>query len=163
MRRSLSFVATVLLAVNHQPAPRKAIEIGAPLPVVITAPLTEPLSLPEALQPAQTMEPVFYTPTGANDPQCLSWMSQAGITDTTTAQLLINGESGCNPHAVNAASVACGIAQEVPCGKSGCSLDDAVCQLRWMQTYVIARYGSWGAAWAFWLAPTLPPYNQHWY
>lgn len=80
---------------------------------------------------------------------CSDWMAQAGITDTANATWLINKESGCNSHAINSSSGACGIAQELPCGKSGCSLGDSVCQLRWMQSYVSARYGSWGNAVAF--------------
>lgn len=80
---------------------------------------------------------------------CADWMAQAGVTDVANATWLINKESGCNPSAINSSSGACGIAQELPCGKSGCSLGDGVCQIRWMQSYVLSRYGSWGAAVAF--------------
>lgn len=80
---------------------------------------------------------------------CASWMAQAGITDIANATWLINKESGCNPNAINVSSNACGIAQELPCGKSGCGLGNAVCQMRWMQSYVFSRYGSWASAVAF--------------
>jgi hypothetical protein len=77
---------------------------------------------------------------------CSELMSQAGVTDTLYASILIDKESNCNPYAVNASSGACGIAQELPCGKSGCKWGDAVCQVKWMQSYVFNRYGSWEKA-----------------
>ncbi len=80
---------------------------------------------------------------------CSEWLAQAGVSDVANATWLINKESGCNPNAVNRSSGACGIAQELPCGKSGCSLGDGACQIRWMQQYVNARYGSWAGAVAF--------------
>jgi len=80
---------------------------------------------------------------------CADWIAGAGITDVANANELIRRESGCNPYAVNKSSGACGVAQELPCGKSGCSLDDGACQVRWMNSYVANRYGSWSAAVAF--------------
>lgn len=80
---------------------------------------------------------------------CADWIAAAGIKDVGNAQELINRESGCNPNAVNPSSGACGVAQELPCGKSGCSLGDGACQVRWMNSYVLGRYGSWAAAVGF--------------
>lgn len=80
---------------------------------------------------------------------CSSWLSAAGVSDIASAQRLIAKESGCNPNARNSSSGACGVAQELPCGKSGCSLGDGACQVRWMNSYVLSRYGSWSAALAF--------------
>ena len=80
---------------------------------------------------------------------CSDWMAQAGVTDIVNATWLINKESGCDPYAVNPTSGACGIAQELECGKSGCGLGNPVCQIRWMQSYVMSRYGSWSAAVSF--------------
>lgn len=77
---------------------------------------------------------------------CSEWISSAGITDIANAWELIRRESGCNPNIVNKISGACGVAQELPCGKSGCSLGDGACQVRWMNTYVHNRYGSWSGA-----------------
>lgn len=87
---------------------------------------------------------------------CADWIAQAGISDVASAQELIRRESGCNPNAVNRSSGACGIAQELPCGKSGCSLGDGACQIRWMNSYVLGRYKSWANAIAW--------HNSHnWY
>lgn len=80
---------------------------------------------------------------------CATWIQQAGISDTANAIELIRRESNCNPNAVNSSSGACGVAQELPCGKSGCSLGDGACQVRWMNSYVQGRYGSWANAVAF--------------
>lgn len=80
---------------------------------------------------------------------CSTWLAAAGVSDIGSATRLIAKESGCNPFAVNSSSGACGVAQELPCGKSGCGLGNGACQVRWMNSYVLARYGSWSAALAF--------------
>ena len=87
---------------------------------------------------------------------CEQWIAQAGVSDLASARELIRRESGCNPNAVNRSSGACGIAQELPCGKSGCGLGNPVCQIKWMQNYVNARYGGWANAIAWHNA-------HHWY
>lgn len=87
---------------------------------------------------------------------CAEWISAAGIGDVANAAELIRRESGCNPNAMNRSSGACGVAQELPCGKSGCSLGDGACQVKWMNRYVLGRYGSWANAVAW--------HNSHnWY
>lgn len=82
---------------------------------------------------------------------CADWMTQAGVTDFALASELIRRESGCRTTALNPDSGACGIAQELPCNKSGCGGvgGDPVCQIRWMQNYVNGRYGGWAQAIAF--------------
>ena len=80
---------------------------------------------------------------------CSEWLAQAGVTDMANAMELIRRESGCSPMAVNKSSGACGVAQELPCGKSGCNLGDGACQVAWMKRYVEGRYGSWANAIAF--------------
>lgn len=77
---------------------------------------------------------------------CSDWLAQAGVSDIQNAMELIRRESGCNPNAVNPSSGACGVAQELPCGKSGCSLGDGACQVKWMNSYTLRRYGSWAGA-----------------
>lgn len=89
------------------------------------------------------------TATASASGNCASWIAQAGISDTANAIELIRRESNCNPSAVNSSSGACGVAQELPCGKSGCSLGDGACQVKWMNSYVAQRYGSWANAVSF--------------
>ena len=87
---------------------------------------------------------------------CSDWLTQAGVTDLVSAMTLINRESGCNPYAVNKSSGSCNVAQELPCGKSGCQLGDGACSVKWMNSYVINRYGSWATALAH-------SYQYNWY
>lgn len=77
---------------------------------------------------------------------CADWIASAGISDVINASELIRRESNCNPSVVNPSSGSCGVAQELPCGKSGCSLGDGACQVRWMDSYIKSRYGSWSNA-----------------
>lgn len=85
---------------------------------------------------------------------CSEWMTAAGVTDMANAAELIRRESGCNPNAVNRNSGACGIPQALPCSKLG--TNDPIAQIRWMQNYVISRYGGWAQAVAW--------HNSHnWY
>lgn len=77
---------------------------------------------------------------------CDEWIAGAGITDLSNASYLIGEESGCNPYAVNPSSGACGVGQALPCSKTGCEMGDGACQIRWMNSYVQGRYGSWQAA-----------------
>jgi hypothetical protein len=97
----------------------------------------------QAAQAAVTPQPVAPVAVAGD---CGSWLAAAGVSDTSSAMALIGRESGCNPNAVNPSSGACGVAQELPCGKSGCSLGDGACQVRWMNSYVSGRYGSWANA-----------------
>ena len=59
-------------------------------------------------------------------------------------------ESGCNTASINASSGACGLGQALPCSKLPCTLSDWDCQNSFFVTYAIERYGSTGAAAAFW-------------
>lgn len=103
----------------------------------------------ESLQDAPAPKAVYVPAPVHITGSCAEWIAQAGVTDVANASWLIYKESGCNPNSINRSSGACGIAQELPCGKSGCGLGNAVCQIRWMQSYVISRYGSWSNAVAF--------------
>lgn len=89
-------------------------------------------------------------PTATIPGDCASWMQQAGITDTANAMFIISRESGCNPNARNGSSGACGIGQQLPCGKWPHTWDDPVGGMVDMQNYVIDRYGSWANAVAHW-------------
>lgn len=105
---------------------------------------------------AQRVEKPVKTAVKKPSGTCESWISAAGITDKVSARELIRRESNCNPNAVNPSSGACNVAQELPCGKSGCQLGDGACSVRWMHRYVLQRYGSWSAALRF-------HDRNHWY
>lgn len=78
----------------------------------------------------------------------------AGCGDNFYAQYIYQHESGCNLSAVN--SIGCrGIGQACPGSKLPCAADYA-CQNAWFSNYAMQRYGSWEAAYYFWL-------NNHWW
>lgn len=77
---------------------------------------------------------------------CHDWMVQAGVTDLNNAYTLIMRESGCRPTAHNTSSGAYGIPQSLPASKIAHCGNDPVCQIQWMQNYVVNRYGSWANA-----------------
>lgn len=83
--------------------------------------------------------------------QCKAWATQAGVTLPPAAINLIDKESDCNPNAVNPDSGACGIGQQLPCRKWAHPWNDPIGGLIDMKGYVMDRYGSWEAAWSFWL------------
>ena len=64
-------------------------------------------------------------------------------------------ESGNNPAAVN--SIGCrGLGQACPGSKLPCSNTDYACQDAWFTNYALQRYGSWEAAYNFWV-------SHHWW
>ena len=88
---------------------------------------------------------------GTTSGNCRQWLIDAGVNDLANAVELQSRENGsCNPQLYNqGGSDACGVAQELPCGKSGCGMPpnaDGACQIRWMNSYVLSRYGSWANA-----------------
>lgn len=102
----------------------------------------------EAQRLARAAERASVTQTASAAPSgsCRDWMRQAGISDMVNGYELIMRESSCNPNAVNPSSGACGIAQALPCSKKPGQWNDPVNSMKWMQQYVMARYGSWSAA-----------------
>lgn len=89
---------------------------------------------------------------------CADWMAAAGIPLTNATNTLILKESGCRPTAVNPSSGACGIPQALPCSKISHCGTEPVCQLKWMDSYVKGRYGTWENALSMWYSR-----SPHWY
>jgi hypothetical protein len=82
------------------------------------------------------------------------WLKASGIPEShwPLVDQIVQKESGWNPNAVNASSGACGLGQQLPCGKWAGEWNDPVAALRAMQEYVDGRYGGWQGAWDFWQA-----------
>lgn len=76
------------------------------------------------------------------------WMAAAGIApaDYSAVEILIERESSWNPNAINPSSGACGLVQSLPCSKLSPNWNDPVVALKWADSYVKGRYGSWQAA-----------------
>lgn len=79
-------------------------------------------------------------------------MAAAGIPQNLWGYVdsIVSRESGWNPNAVNRSSGACGLGQQLPCGKWTGAWNDPVAALVAMTGYVNARYGGWAGAVAFW-------------
>ena len=82
------------------------------------------------------------------------WMSAAGISasDQGSANVIISQESGWRVNATNRSSGAYGIPQALPGSKMASAGSDwqtnPITQLKWMNSYVVGRYGSWQNAYA---------------
>ena len=82
------------------------------------------------------------------------WMSAAGISasDQGSANAIISQESGWRVNATNRSSGAYGIPQALPGSKMASAGSDwqtnPITQLKWMNSYVVGRYGSWQNAYA---------------
>lgn len=76
------------------------------------------------------------------------WLERSGINKKEWALVdyLVSKESGWNPNAVNKSSGACGLGQQLPCGKWSGKWNDPVQALVNMNAYVLGRYGSWANA-----------------
>lgn len=87
-----------------------------------------------------------------------SWLAASGIpeSDWTYVDSIVQRESGWNPNAVNPSSGACGLGQQLPCGKWAGAWNDPVAALVAQHGYVKERYGSYAGAVAFWN-------TNHWY
>lgn len=91
---------------------------------------------------------VVYAASGSKD----QWLAASGIpaSDWGYVDYIISHESGWNPDAVNASSGACGLAQQLPCGKWPNTWNDPVGALKDAHTYAVDRYGSWAGAYHHW-------------
>lgn len=86
------------------------------------------------------------------------WLRASGIPQDQwwAVHSIVSRESGWNPNAVNPSSGACGLGQQLPCGKWAGAWNDPVAALKAQYKYVTERYGGYPQAVAFWNA-------NHWY
>ena len=86
------------------------------------------------------------------------WLAASGIPADQWGYVdsIVTRESGWNPNAVNPSSGACGLGQQLPCGKWSGAWNDPVAALVAQHGYVKDRYGSYAGAVAFWNI-------NHWY
>jgi len=112
----------------------KDVKVVKPLPELHTEPIAE--VAPKAEPVAVPVAPAAQAPLN-------------GCGDNFYAIYVYMHESSCRTDAVN--SIGCsGIGQK--CGVLPCSLSDYVCQNNYFTNYAISRYGSWEAAYNFWVS-----------
>ncbi len=89
-------------------------------------------------------------------------MAAAGISssDYTYVDYIVTKESNWNSTAANPMSSAYGLCQALPGSKMASAGSDwatnPVTQMRWCDSYATSRYGSWAAAYSFWI-------SHHWW
>lgn len=132
---------TVVEAVK-QPVKKKVVKHATKKKKPLSKPQKQPVAVSRVAKPSVT------APSGS----CRDWIRSAGIKDIDTAYILIMKESTCNPNAVNPSSGACGLGQQLPCGKWAHTWNEPVGALKDMNGYVMGRYGSWQNALNFHLA-----------
>ena len=90
------------------------------------------------------------------------WMASVGISssDYGYVNFIIEHESHWNPLSRNTRSGATGLCQALPGSKMASAGADwatnPITQLRWCNGYAVGRYGSWSAAYEFWI-------KHHWW
>lgn len=110
----------------------------------------------EARIAAQQENVAYASPEAVTEPSgtCSEWMAQAGISNPALAYEIFMKESGCSPTASNPSSAAHGVCQSLPASKMATHgsdyLSNPITQMRWCESYAMARYGSWESAWQFW-------------
>jgi len=97
-------------------------------------------------------EPVTY---GGNKQD---WLAASGIPQEhwVLVDMIVARESGWDPNAINPESGACGLGQQLPCGKWPGAWNDPVAALKAQHQYVTERYGGYPQAMQFWNV-------NHWY
>lgn len=154
------FVLTAVFALYDNPPRKTQAENINNVPVAVETPKPEVKQVNE-IKP-QPQEPVKPKPSPAPQPKQVEAPKPKpvvqGVTncgDNMYKQYIYQKESGCRTNAVN--SIGCrGIGQACPGSKLPCSNSDFACQDAWFSNYAIQRYGSWEAAYNFWL-------RNHWW
>lgn len=127
------------------------------LPIDLAHPADDgkpPISIPsnvEALQANQSHTiDILATKTIEPPKPAINTSNGACNTGNPYKDFIYYKESTCNPASVN--SIGCrGIGQACPGSKLPCGPDFA-CQDTWFSNYAMERYGSWKAAYDFWIA-----------
>lgn len=127
--------------------PVKVQKASAVTPIPAVAAIATPVA-PATPAP----QPVPALQINLNDHQQL--MSLAGISqnDWPAADYIVAHESSWNPDATEPTTGAHGLPQALPYSKTGCDWSDALCQLKWANSYAVARYGGWWSAYDYWVA-----------
>lgn len=143
-------IAIVFLSVltNEPPTHKDAQAQAVSKPVAVVKPVDKPVA-PIAPPTPVVAPPVAPTPVPQPAPVPVA---PAPLPANAAKAFIYQHESGNNPAAINRSSGACGLGQALPCSKLPCTLVDYTCQDIWFTNYALQRYGSWAAAYNFWVA-----------
>lgn len=152
---ALTILALPIVAFLHHPVPKTIDTKGRAQGQVSEAQIkivTMPSSPNLAQSPVRQMPPTqIAAPTPTTHEEL---MAAAGIqvSDYGAVDYIVTHESSWNADATEPNSGAHGLPQALPYSKTGCDWDDAVCQLRWANSYAISRYGGWWNAYNYWVS-----------
>lgn len=125
---------------------------------VISREFVSEVVLVEPIQQQVTIGMKVVLPAGSHE----DWMAAAGISssDYGYVNFIVERESHWNPLSRNRSSGATGLCQALPGSKMASAGADwetnPITQLRWCNSYAVGRYGSWSAAYEFWV-------KKHWW
>lgn len=110
----------------------------------------------DAVAAAEAVEAIVETPQPVFSGSHEDWMAQAGISpsDYGYVDYIVEHESSWRVTVTNSIG-AHGLCQSLPGDKMATAgadwYDNPVTQLRWCNSYASSRYGSWAAAYQFWI------------
>lgn len=161
----------------YLPSPFKKIETKSAAAQIVPVAVSKPVEAPRVeIKPIPQLEPappVVATPAVVVAPMPVptpppapvyptdhvTIMQQAGVNaaDYSAVEYIVTHESGWRYWVRNnEGSGATGLCQALPASKMASAgadyLDNPVTQMRWCNTYAISRYGSWQAAYNYWVA-----------
>lgn len=136
---------------------------GSPGKRIVTYQINKKTGLRKIIQRATIVDPVKQiVAIGTNLSGTRGDIIRAGISaeDYAYVDYIIERESRWNPTALNSSSGAYGLCQALPGSKMASAGSDwqynPITQLRWCDGYAKGRYGSWAAAYNFWIS------NNYW-
>ena len=127
---TIKHIPAVLVSETTTTVPAEVKEVEQPIVATTTLPPT-----------TTTTPPAPVLTSGSKH----DWLLASGISQDVwpLVDYLVSRESGWNPNAVNKSSGACGLGQQLPCGKWPHQWNDPIGGLIDMNSYVVGRYGSW--------------------
>lgn len=149
------FILTILLAglliTTTSDQKNHTIHVGYPEKNYVELEESKEEKIEKTVEKAKTVsspKPKTATPISGGNKQ--TWLQASGIPESQwlAVDSIVSGESGWNPNAINPSSGACGLGQQLPCGKwdSYGAWNNPVAALKAMTDYVTWRYGSWSYA-----------------
>jgi hypothetical protein len=155
-RPLLSIPALAIIGLSAAPTFSTQTSIDPPIPYqIMAAPKHEapqPVEIGITTDVVSTPTPTPIPPARPISGSWQDWFRAAGVleSDWTAAYAIMMKESGGRPNAINASSGACGLFQQLPCGKWAHPWNDPVGAVIDASSYARSRYGGWKQAWSAW-------------
>lgn len=140
----------LMLAITSIPN-SKSTQIIDTLPPIPKTTVLKPMKQIEPLKVDDIAVTTYVAPMKSS-----TLVQNALISEAEAKAFIYQRESGNNPAAINSDSGACSLGQSLPCSKLAniCPnwKTDYRCDDLFFTNYAMGRYGSWGAAYQFWIS-----------